>query len=429
MHRHRLVHFVLATFATLAAGLPASGQTWSAREADGGARASVCPLGADGSDDFLCFRLECTADEPLHFVLDIAGRGPVTGRLPVQVGVDGGEVGVLTFAPREAEGYARLAAGYDPRLHDELVDLLQRGRRASLGLDLGAGPEEVEVGLTGSADSLYTVIEACPKPAPPVDDPAGLVLDEVVAACAERGGTVALEPGFERREDLDGDGREDIVIDYAAAVCSELASLNCSSGGCTVGFFLARDGGYKRMFADVIRGYEVVPGGFLALDLHGTACGLYGFEACRKVYDVVADAPVLVEEIAGPGAETVEIAGVDPDGPAGADAADPAPAAATETAVVVEVEDDPAAEAEADAPVTVAAADPAEATPPVADAEAAVVSAAVPAVSGATPAAAQGDDEGPTSRHLAGPAPTVPADAEFRGDGTMIVPEADVALQ
>ena len=39
-----------------------------------------------------------------------------------------------------------------------------------------------------------------------------------------------------------------------------------------VGFFLARDAGFTRMFADVIRGYEVVPGGFLALDLHGTAC-------------------------------------------------------------------------------------------------------------------------------------------------------------
>ncbi|MEZ5720263.1 MAG: hypothetical protein R3D59_00225 [Paracoccaceae bacterium] len=93
-----------------------------------------------------------------------------------------------------------------------------------------------------------------------------------MADCGELGGTVAMETGFERNEDLDGDGRDDVVIDYAAAACSESPTLNCSTGGCTVGFFLARDEGYVRMFSDVIRGYEVFPGGFLALDLHGTAC-------------------------------------------------------------------------------------------------------------------------------------------------------------
>jgi|GEM_PF-3520188 len=486
MQRFRLFQFVLAVLATgLVAGLtgaPARAQAWSVTEpGDGAASARICPLGEEGSDSFLCFRLECAAFEPLHFALDVAGRGVATEKLGVTLGVDGGDVGVLTFAPHAVDGYTRYTASFDPRLHEELVDLLQRGLRASLRLDWPDGVQDVEVGLTGSSDSLYTVMETCPMPSPPVDNPASLVLGEVVAACGELGGTVAMEPGFERREDLDGDGREDLVIDYAAAACTESATLNCGSGGCTVGFFLARDEGYIRMFADVIRGYEVFPGGFLALDLHGTACGLYGFEACRKVFDIAGNAPVLVEEIAGPEAETMTVASTgdaedaegaedaeaDPDAPEAVvvavtegvtvepEAVAPAVEAADEP-VIVEI---PAADAPvveipvADAPAAPAAATPdtapeaapdtaPEAAPDTApEAETVTIAAVTPEAAPVVPAApdptadagteavivtaaATSDaDEGPSSRHDAGPAPAVPASAEFRGDGTLVVPE------
>ncbi len=527
MPRFRLFQFVLAALA-LCAGSPALAQTWGVVEPAGdGARASVCPIGEEGTANFLCFRLECSALQPLHFTLDVASGGEVAERLAVGVGVDGGEVGVLNFTPRSADGYTHFTAGFDPRLHEELVDLLQRGRRASLTLNWANGPQEVEMGLTRSADSLYTVMEACPKPTPPVGDPASLVLDEVVRACGDLGGVVTMEPGFERREDLDGDGREDLVIDYAAAACSEAASLNCGSGGCTVGFFLARDEGYSRMFADVIRGYEVYPGGFLALDLHGTACGLYGFEACRKVFDVAGDAPVLVEELAGPGAEAMAAAGIDPAAPetpaaetpeAGADEvaavvvavtegveivpevpAETAPVAEVpaetvaalevpaETAPVPEVPVEPAPVAEvpaetapvpevpgetAVAAAAEAVADPAQAapaaegaTPAVAETGPAADPAADPAPrtaqaepviepatgaaaetepmtlaavtpekappaqpaaqpdKGSAEAAADRQDDGPSSRHAAGPAPAVAEDAAFRGDGTLIRPD------
>ena len=471
MPRFRLFQFVLAVLATgLVAGLagtPARAQAWSVTEpGDGAASARICPLGEEGSDSFLCFRLECAAFEPLHFALDVAGRGVATEKLGVTLGVDGGDVGVLTFAPHAVEGYTRYTASFDPRLHEELVDLLQRGLRASLRLDWPDGVQDVEVGLTGSSDSLYTVMETCPMPSPPVDNPASLVLGEVVAACGELGGTVAMEPGFERREDLDGDGREDLVIDYAAAACTESATLNCGSGGCTVGFFLARDEGYIRMFADVIRGYEVFPGGFLALDLNGTACGLYGFEACRKVFDIAGNAPVLVEEIAGPEAETMTVASTgDAEDAEGAEADPDAPTDATGAVVVavtegVTVEPEavaPAVEAAdepviveipaADAPVVeIAVAEaPAAATPDTApEAETVAIAAVTPEAAPVVPAApdptadagteavivtaaATSDaDEGPSSRHDAGPAPAVPASAEFRGDGTLVVPEEAV---
>lgn len=508
MQRIRFFQFALAALATaFAAALtatPVQAQVWTVKEPGGGAAsAQICPVGEEGSANFLCFRLECTTLEPLHFVLDVAGRSTATEDLAVTVGVDGGDAGVLTFAPHPATGYTRYTAGFDPRVHGQMVDLLERGLRASLAIDWPDGRQDVEMGLSGSADSLLTAMRTCPEPALPVDNPASLVLGEVVEACAELGGTVAMEPGFERREDLDGDGREDVVIDYAAAACSKSATLNCGSGGCTVGFFLARDEGYTRMFADVIRGYEVFPGGFLALDLHGTACGLYGFEACRKVFDIAGDSPVLVEEIAGPEAETMTVARVEaPEGtvaPADADAgADAAQDVGEDTgdkdtgeevtgeevtgeegtgedagvAVVavtegVKVEPEGVAappQAPAGAPVPEAApaapeiagetggvAAGAEAAPsgsepavvatpaPASEGEnlalAAVAPEAAPPVptpappadsggdAGVVLAAASGEDEGPTSRHDAGPAPAVPADARFRGDGTLVVPD------
>ena len=213
-----------------------------------------------------------------------------------------------------------------------------------------------------------------------------------------------------------------------------------------------------------------------AVDLNGTACDLYGFEACRKVFDIAGDSPVLVEEIGGPDAEAMAVAGV-----AGAEAAleadtepEPVVVAVTE-GVVVELEtagpetDIPAetpvaAVPDAPAEATVAAAlDPVtapvvvaegdevggEAGPEVATEQETLTIAAVspdvavpaepvPPAAGAdegpegTEEAAasetdNADEDGPTSRHDAGPAPAVPATAAFRGDGTLILP--DVALQ
>jgi len=514
MPHFRLVQIALATLATVFTATltttPARAQVWTVDEPGAGvASAHICPLGEEGTDDFLCFRLECTTLEPLHFVLDIAGRDATREDLAVTVGVDGGDVGVLTFSPHPATGYTRYSASYDPRLHDEMVNLLERGLRASLAIDWPEGRQDVAMGLTGSADSLLTAMRTCPKPAPPVENPTSLALGEVVAACSDLGGTVAMEPGFERREDLDGDGRKDIVIDYAAAACSEAPTLNCGSGGCTVGFFLARDEGYVRMFSDVIRGYEVFPGGFLALDLHGTACGLYGFEACRKVFDVAGDSPVLVEEIAGPEAETMTVAKagaaaaedteegaaegagenaleaegedagalvvavtegvtVEPEPGAteggtepgaaeggteqGAAVAPPAPEAAPVVPGLGESSPDgaapdsaaPASEAPAteapptetpeDENVAVAALTPEAAPTPEPTPSPAPTPSPTPAAepmadaggnADAVPTAAAGgdDEEGPTSRHDAGPAPAVPADARFRGDGTRVLPE------
>lgn len=312
MHRHNvLISFVAAVWALAAEPAAAQGWTMVDTEGTGGAGAAVCAAPAAEGDEPPCFRFTCENDNPLHYELALFGPAAAgqPEELAVEVQIDGRASGLLLFARgTEADGITDFAAPFDPRLQRALIDALRRGSRAELSIQSPTDPIAVPLSLRGSSKALGAVMETCPMPEVPLNDPAAVVLDEIVRQCGSLGGSVSMEPGFERREDLDGDGREDVVIDYAAAVCSEMASLYCGSGGCTVGFFLSRDEGYERIFDGVIRGYTSKPEGLLALDLHGTACGLYGFEACRKVFRISDDSFALVEEIAGARAEAAQTA-------------------------------------------------------------------------------------------------------------------------
>ena len=298
----RTSFFLSLGLMALAAPLSAQGWDNTDQEGTGGAGAYVCPLDDAETGNLFCFRLGCSDADPLRFEINIVG-GDAPDALDVAVSVDGRAAGRLGFTRTPAEDFISLTTPFDPRLHRGLVTRLREGIRAELSLEYPDGAQAIEMSLRGSSRSLGEVLTTCPMPEVPLNDPASVVLDQIVTECAAIGGTVAMEEGFERREDLDGDGVEDVVIDYAAAVCSEMASLYCGSGGCTVGFFLARGDGYKRLFDGVIRNYVAQPGGRLALDLHGTACGLYGFEACRKVFDITGDNFTLLEELGGEAAE------------------------------------------------------------------------------------------------------------------------------
>jgi hypothetical protein len=307
MYLRRVVS-IFAALGWAALAQPAGAQGWGMvdTEGTGGAGAFVCAEPGDDWSDPPCLRLECSDTAPLHYEIALFGAD-ATGlpeELAAEIRVDGQAAGLLLFAPAAAlDGMAKLEAAFDPRLHGALVGMLRKGNRAEIALQHPAGARVAALSLRGSSRALGAVMDTCPMPEVPLNDPAAVVLNTIVRECGQLGGSVAMEPGFERREDLDGDGRDDVVIDYAAAVCSQMASLYCGSGGCTVGFFLARDEGFTRIYDGVIRGYSARPGGLLALDLHGTACGLYGFEACRKVFRIADDSFELVEELSGPAAE------------------------------------------------------------------------------------------------------------------------------
>ncbi|MGU3539010.1 hypothetical protein [Methylobacterium sp. A54F] len=97
------------------------------------------------------------------------------------------------------------------------------------------------------------------------------------------GGKVTLEPGFLTRKDVNGDGIEDIILDYAAVRCGDSGSLYCGSAGCIAQVFASRGGGYVKVLNDNVRDLKfarVKGRPAMLLGLHGTACGKLGSAPC-----------------------------------------------------------------------------------------------------------------------------------------------------
>jgi hypothetical protein len=297
----------LSLIALILAAAPARGQGWEVLPVDdsrAGPVALVCPLDDAETGNTFCFSLGCADGGPLHYQIAYAGGAPLDPPL-VGVDVDGQPLTTLAFEPLPDENAYLYRAAYDASAHRELIARLRLGNRAALVLGFGGEILTRDISLRGSGRAIGAVLDACPLPLVPLKDPAAQVLEQIEAECEALGGTVALEPGYERAEDLDDDGRTDMVIDFAAAVCSEMASLHCGSGGCTVGFYLNRETEYQPLFVDVIRGYDSAPGGILTLDLHGSFCGLFGYEACLRRFDITTGELVLLDQLTGEAAIAV----------------------------------------------------------------------------------------------------------------------------
>lgn len=298
----------LFLFALLVAAMPARAQVWELLPEDdsrAGPVATICP--DDETGDAFCFTVGCADGGPVHYEVAYNTGTPLDPLL-VGIDVDGQPVGTLAITPAPDEDVYRYRAEYDARLHRELIARLRGGNRAALIIGADGGIIRRDISLRGSSRAIAAVIDACPEPPRPMlplTAPAAQVLAQIEDDCAALGGTVEVEPGFERAEDLDGDGRTDMVVDFAAAVCSEMASLHCGSGGCKVGFYLNRETEFQPLFVDVIRGYDSAPGGLLTLDLHGSFCGVFGYEACLQRFDISGGDMVLLDELTGEAAIAV----------------------------------------------------------------------------------------------------------------------------
>jgi hypothetical protein len=86
-----------------------------------------------------------------------------------------------------------------------------------------------------------------------VSDPPALVLQEIEAACVERGGGfVEVTDDFVRSADFDGDGIADMEVSYSGAVCDAAAGLYCDTASCLTRLYLGReDGRFVPAFEDV----------------------------------------------------------------------------------------------------------------------------------------------------------------------------------
>lgn len=126
--------------------------------------------------------------------------------------------------------------------------------------------------------------------------------DRALVFCQDLGGTPSILPGYERRLDLNGDGREDVVTDQAGLACAGAASAFCGTAGCPVSAWLSRpepEPGLERFDFGYLQGYQIVEGAGaggrpgLRAAYHGSACDgeRIGAEGCTRLWIFTSNAP------------------------------------------------------------------------------------------------------------------------------------------
>jgi hypothetical protein len=92
--------------------------------------------------------------------------------------------------------------------------------------------------------------------------PVAAALKERQEFCGGEGGRLAAPEKAVRRLDLDGDGRDDFILDDGKLACSKGAPGWCGSGGCSMEVFLSgAKGGLKSILTELGAGYSVKKSG------------------------------------------------------------------------------------------------------------------------------------------------------------------------
>ena len=118
-----------------------------------------------------------------------------------------------------------------------------------------------------------------------------VVADE---ACRRAGGTrVTLSINAVRKLDLNGDGRDDYIVDFHEAECVGRASFFCGTGGCDLLILVAlRGGALRKVFDDRVREYEILSGrgpSEIRFILHGSYCSGHGNPSCEKTHRITPE--------------------------------------------------------------------------------------------------------------------------------------------
>lgn len=108
-------------------------------------------------------------------------------------------------------------------------------------------------------------------------------IDENKKQC-EDGEKPAVTQGFLTLKDINGDGKPDYILDYEHFQCGEFVTRFCGTGGCLTEIFASDgDGGYSPVWNENalrIRFTTIKKRPAMRIDLHGSACGRFGPEAC-----------------------------------------------------------------------------------------------------------------------------------------------------
>jgi hypothetical protein len=111
-------------------------------------------------------------------------------------------------------------------------------------------------------------------------------VDEVMSAC--RPSKVIFEKGFVKRDDVNGDGREDFIFNYENFGCADGKTTEyCGSGGCKIAVVAStKNNSYAVAYeaqAYSVRFLQVKDRYAMTAAIHGMYCGKPGAEPCSKI--------------------------------------------------------------------------------------------------------------------------------------------------
>jgi hypothetical protein len=289
---------VLGAMLCVGAGA-ARAQDWTVQQPpDGSVSAVQCLPNKGGGQVFtsLCVSVGCEAGAALSF-----GIGHQQIDLPpetrVKIAVDGRRVAEAILVATTGDTGRSMPI----ETQGALLGGLRGGRMARIELATAEGRRDFDVPLSGSRAAIDAALAAClvageiagdPPVAPVSDDPAQDVAEEVAADCRGSGGAFTVEVGFASPVDLDGDGLDDLILDYGGLRCDGTPRY-CGSGGCTQEVWLAESGGmYRQVLSDLIVRIEHPAPGRLRVVRDGAVCGRSGAEICVEDYAVEGGALV-----------------------------------------------------------------------------------------------------------------------------------------
>lgn len=124
-------------------------------------------------------------------------------------------------------------------------------------------------------------------------------IDNAERACKDSNGTPNADAVL-KVDDLNGDGGEDWVADYAKLKCEGGINPLCGTAGCTLQIYFW-DGGaaWDIVFEDLVQSYTLGKSGgkpMLYVTTSGVPCNKPVAETCKYTYRLEKDAVVPVEQ-------------------------------------------------------------------------------------------------------------------------------------
>jgi hypothetical protein len=133
--------------------------------------------------------------------------------------------------------------------------------------------------------------------AEPPDNVADAVT-EAAQTCKDDGGTPNTDATLSV-EDVNGDGGEDWIVDYAKLKCEGAVDPFCDSDGCSLQIFLW-DGAtaWNLAYEEIVQSFKFAKNGgkpVLKVKLAGSACGRPSTQSCARTYRLEPTAIVPAE--------------------------------------------------------------------------------------------------------------------------------------